>query len=174
MFFFSIFVRSASSASCSPKPLFSDAVASVALMLVWIVVVCHIPLLIIGTKWGIDTEVTYIHTNINKHISTQTHTAAIVYTQWTRELESIQLRGRIFLKMYAQDNLALNILCNRLKKRLSCLQLASVLILLHICFCSRFVQSHVSHTSQKHKVYYLSQSTNQCSLHKLHQSENTN
>lgn len=112
------------SSFCSPKPPSSDAVASAALILVWIAVLGHIPLLIIGTKWGIDTEVAHIH-NINNHISTQTHMAAFVYTQWTRGLESIQLRGRIFHSIYNA--------CSRqpgtehfeqqIRKRLNCLQL---------------------------------------------------
>lgn len=88
------------STAYSLKPPFSDAVASVALMLVWIVLLGPKTILIIGTKWGIDAEGTHIHNNINNHISTQTHTGAFADTQWTGALESIQLKGRIFLSIY--------------------------------------------------------------------------
>lgn len=99
---------SATSSSCSPKPPFSDVVASVALMLVWIAVLGPIPLLIIWTKWGIDAEGTHIH-NINKsHLHTNTHWCTHSGPEHWNQYNSEAEFSSAFT-MHAQDDPALNI-----------------------------------------------------------------
>lgn len=127
------------------KPLFSDAVASVALMLVWIAVLGPIPLPIIGTKWGINTKGTYTqaHTHATVKIITFPHKqqcCRVLTVDWSTAIDRTQRQD---FPLHLQCTFKTR--CATDSERLNCLQLFAWLLFSCVCVYSAFVQSHVSH-----------------------------